>query len=411
MGAKHKPSKLQSHLPLLRKNSMKPSIEFQSLKNRIESQLTQKISSPPPHAASNLTKNSTRNFSTSSKIPLNINLHSPSTINGQFKHVSLDSLGGSAFTTDQSSNIASLSSSTSSIGKKNEARTLEKPKIAPKPKLIDLEFKNELERLFSANDNESKKFQRGQHLRFMPAHEKPPANILDNDKLRNIFELITGNLISDYSELLVDCNDNSNDTIVSNNNVLVPKNLLKSSDNDKLVQFLIQILVKSCRVFDVATTVSSSNLSFWRYANPIVAAHRQSSNGQRQIAQLTFTNSSTQTNFDINQSSYTTTTNTDQETVIEAKCNSKMNASVTRDDSVTLAQSIMELLSDSLSFNKNRISYRLKKFHLTKKDVRDQQDDGDELSSSNFHYTCFSGNYLLFFLGNRFSLGYLLNLS
>lgn len=42
-------------------------------------------------------------------------------------------------------------------------------------------------------------------------------------------------------------------------------------DEEKLLKVLISILVKSCRIFDVATMKTDSKLSYWRYANPVIA--------------------------------------------------------------------------------------------------------------------------------------------
>lgn len=48
-----------------------------------------------------------------------------------------------------------------------------------------------------------------------------------------------------------------------------------SEGEDKMVKILIKLLVKSCRIFDVATQKTDNRVSYWRYANPIVALVKQ----------------------------------------------------------------------------------------------------------------------------------------
>jgi hypothetical protein len=123
-----------------------PSKEFLNLKETIEKQLKM----PRFYAASNNNTNSL----------VNKNI------------IQLDSLGSSAITTDQSANMSLTSFSSSSINDisnkiklnskiptrvrydlndKFENQNIESDEMDMKPKLIDIEFKNELERLFSGN--------------------------------------------------------------------------------------------------------------------------------------------------------------------------------------------------------------------------------------------------------------------
>lgn len=126
-----------------------PSKEFLNLKETIEKQLKM----PRFYAASN------NNNNTNSLVNKNI--------------IQLDSLGSSAITTDQSANMSLTSFSSSSINDisnkiklnskiptrvrydlndKFENQNIESDEMDMKPKLIDIEFKNELERLFSGNE-------------------------------------------------------------------------------------------------------------------------------------------------------------------------------------------------------------------------------------------------------------------
>lgn len=49
----------------------------------------------------------------------------------------------------------------------------------------------------------------------------------------------------------------------------------RSSSDDKMIKMLIKLLVKSCRIFDVATQKTDTRISYWRYANPVVALVKQ----------------------------------------------------------------------------------------------------------------------------------------
>lgn len=48
--------------------------------------------------------------------------------------------------------------------------------------------------------------------------------------------------------------------------------------DEKMIKLLIKLLVKSCRIFDVATQKTDTRISYWRYANPIVALVKQRNN-------------------------------------------------------------------------------------------------------------------------------------
>ena len=122
------------------------------------------------------------------------------------------------------------------------------------------------------------------------------------DKLKNLIGLMNGNLIKDYSDLLVDhenryilpedMNDESLDSILTDSSSVdltdgtstALNKLFKSDisnigielenlvqDEEKMLKMLIKILVRSCRIFDVATMKTDYKMSHWRYANPIIA--------------------------------------------------------------------------------------------------------------------------------------------
>ncbi len=390
--------------------------EFQKIKNKIEQQL---ILNKIP----NTKKPALLAKPFISKIPLsNFKRKTPSSPseNHDLKKSSKDSLGGSLLNTDHSSNqsLVSMTSSNSSLNNNNKVfnhilkstesvAAKQKPAIAPKPKLIDLEFKNELERLFASGNtalpaNKSKMFQQSNTQAKSDQNKLLISTVernMNSDKLRHLFSLITGNLISDYSELLVDFKTENTSDISPNNSMLAlcPQSLLlqntnalTTEDNDKLVQFLIQILVKSCRVFDVATTVVNDKLSYWRYANPIIAACRQNDNQGRKKS-ATSNNSTQTTGFDIENFSdnNTGTSRTEKTTIIDA---SQKIKKLECDGAWTVRQkqfadSVIDLLSDTMSISSGRISYRLV---YPKRVVSDRKNDEDDI----YEYTCFSGDYL-----------------
>lgn len=73
-----------------------------------------------------------------------------------------------------------------------------------------------------------------------------------------------------------DDDDEEELTAVANNN-----------SDDKMVKILIKLLVKSCRIFDVATQKTDTRISYWRYANPIVALVKQRQAASRVKASAT----------------------------------------------------------------------------------------------------------------------------
>jgi len=387
--------------------------EFQTIKEKVEQQLMlNKIPAqkPIPPAKPFISKIPMSNFK--------LKATPQPAENNELKKASKDSFVG--LNTDHSSNqsLISLSSSTSSLAN-NKAfnhilKTTEsvaakqKPAIAPKPKLIDLEFKNELERLFATSNSSFNKTKGQQNnTQAKPDQSKLIATVEENtnsDKLRNLFSLITGNLISDYSELLVDfraetyadtCSNKLVSTLNPQNLLSQHTNVLKLPDNDKLVQFLIQILVRSCRIFDVATTVENGRLSYWRYANPIIAAYRQNDNTGKIKSRTN--SSSTQTTGDDHElepyavhcsdNNTTGTSRTDKLTIIEAGArNRRPNCSCAGSERQhNLADSIIDLLSDKMSISSSRISYKLKRVVSA---------DSSRNEEENFcEYTCFSGNF------------------
>lgn len=140
------------------KNKPPVSKEFQDLKNSIEKQLIHKLPANKPATASNNQNNNNNNLKSFS--PLNqSSLKSPQnttatttpsstpTPASKIQLGSLDSLGNN-LNSELSSNMSSFS--TSSM---DEHRASKKPPPKFKPKLIDLEFKNELEKLFSSNNH------------------------------------------------------------------------------------------------------------------------------------------------------------------------------------------------------------------------------------------------------------------
>jgi hypothetical protein len=228
-----------------------------------------------------------------------------------------------------------------------------------------------------------------------PKSQIKSKNKNNNNRIRNLFNLMSGNQICDYSELLVDfsvedinylinkkrqkcmgsvpdltspcATDKEEDFSCSNSlslnnscksgstmrkststsrldlidlnknkNLLKTPQLINSIDDEKIVQFLIKILVKSCRVFDVSTTINDTKFSYWRYANPIVAAYKRAEPSSKKLKKTTWSHACTQTSSDcldqieleeqqqrqqqlINEE--TTTTNESQMTVIERQKN------------------------------------------------------------------------------------------
>lgn len=349
----------------------------------------------------------------------------------------LDSLGSSAINTDHSANISLTSFSSSSLNNiPSNNNTIDSPTLkcmnmknskiptrissklnesALRPKLIDLEFKNELERLFSgiSNDGEEKRSRSetkapksSAHVKsssstepkkrlslfnsksrdnsYSSKYEKSKQSSKCSSKLKDLFGVISGNLIVDYSDLLVDFRDDSlEDTLVdleSNSDEITAESasrqfsLLRSCDlsdehlkginNEKLIKFLVNIMVNSCRMYDAATMKTESKISYWRYANPIVAAFKskssklssQSATRMRKLnAKLTKTDSATQTTSlipaDLEESNNTSLGTELQNTVIEAKLFQKK---IKKKDENLLTQSIVELISESLSFPKSQ---------------------------------------------------------
>jgi len=414
----------------------------------------------------------------------------------------LDSLGSSAITTDQSANMSLTSFSSSSINDVSLNKTAKLNSKIPtrvkylnqietyiaKPKLIDLEFKNELERLFSGIGDETKRSERSSSESKMPKAAYRPfvtnlkatnmsetntntTNTLTNattlsqesnqttpnrrlsifnknenskilksksrdnsysskyekskqakcsEKLKSLFGLISGNLIADYSDLLVDFKDDSlvNDDLnemessgseeasagISNKTFNLLKSIdfmidneeLKSINNEKLIQFLINIMVKSCRMYDVATMKTDEKVSYWRYANPIVAAYKSRSRNAnshfsfasklKNSKKKQQTESSTQTPVQLStdtvmyceESNTSFGTEINQNTVIEAKPFPTTTTSISMNNTVItkqtkeenlLTQSIIELISESLStpVDSSKSSSELSQQNLTRK--------------------------------------------
>ena len=216
---------------------------------------------------------------------------------------------------------------------------------APKPKSedksTDLEFKNELDCLFSITIPHQVK-------RRKPA--KPTSrdkknftsnnngNTNDNTKLISLFRSIGGHLIKDHTDLLVDydtkptrllsnslgscsllsnrsratspslsdslnssCSSSTSsssasfasslDTTRSVDNTLKLLRFSKTDidsryvddemtrvQNEKILNLVIKLLAKSCFMFDVATMKSENEMHYWRYANPLVAACKRTKN-------------------------------------------------------------------------------------------------------------------------------------
>jgi len=255
--------------------------------------------------------------------------------------------------------------------------------------------------IFNKNENSSSnKSQKSRDNSYSSKFEKNKQTTKCSEKLKNLFSLISGNLISDYSDLLVDFKDESllldlkqsqdsnemdtteSDETSANKAFNLLKSIdcfydneeLKSINNEKLIQFLINIMVKSCRMYDVATVKTDEKMSYWRYANPIVAAFKsrsKASSSSSSSFSLTsklknhknkkqIVDSSTQTiqpNSKLND--YYEETNTsvgteqNQNTVIEAKTFEQSNNKCCQEKKLKeenlLTQSIIELISESLS--------------------------------------------------------------
>lgn len=483
-----KSSLSQSPVFFTRNNSMtksmskKPSNKFLVLKNQIEKQLVPKF---PDQALTNL-KDQKKSQSSGTipkalSIPQLCNTTSKTASNGSCVKPNIQSIHEALFKKSldmikRDINMTKPSGNNSSTGS-SEKKTKESKEtlganvvktnkyratlVNVKPKMIDLEFKNELEKLFAGgNPMESrarahsknkpqsltsvdkdkasssslkKSHKSSEHSVAMTSKLEVADTAMEADKLRNIFSVISGHSISDYSDLLVDFKDNamateSTEQATNDNNanfILQNPSKLKSLDNDKLVQYLIQILVKSCRVFDVATTADGSSMSYWRYANPIVAAYRSSNDAKKQRKSGTqkLVDSSTQASqgnesmvystntFYSGNNTAATVTNSCQPTIIENRLlvkvgtpkNSNSNDNSTTTDNRSLAQSIIEILTDTLSFkNKNRLSCRLKKYRMDKGKATGSGSQETESNSNNTNqinckYTSFSGKFLLLF--------------
>ncbi|CAF0724466.1 unnamed protein product [Brachionus calyciflorus] len=232
-------------------------------------------------------------------------------------NTSLDSLGCSTIISEFSSSaISSFSSSSIDerlAGSSNQRNTGIKFKI-------DTDFKNELEKIISTSStkiNRNIPIQKIQHNQTQSSislqtnqqtnFNHYPITLMAKpnftDKLRNFINLLSGNLVKDYSDLLVDhenkfiinddhtdINEESLKSILSDSSSLSDftdstnsafNQLIKSGnqigydnfniDEDKMLKILIKMLVKSCRIFDVATMKNDYKISYWRYANPVIA--------------------------------------------------------------------------------------------------------------------------------------------
>lgn len=306
----------------------------------------------------------------------------------------MDSLGGSAVLTDYSSNISSFS--TSSVEDKhpncNVQLTLNKKQ---KPSLIDSDFKNELEKLFSGSNRTSLK--KSNPITFCKTESNTEEtvsiskrrsilnNCLEsklaiieaqkntentkseqiNPKLRDFLSLMSGNLIKDNSDLLVEhkieslINFGKNDELsksepdLSENLNILDLLTLKTSDqynnrllidDDKILKLLIKMLVKSCRIFDAATTKTDENMSYWRYANPVVAVLKSDHKNETSLRLgpnkkfdiSTQTNESTNLNLEEPVSTTLDSEKTNFRTIIEID-----------QDKNTIANSIVELVTES----------------------------------------------------------------
>lgn len=73
-----------------------------------------------------------------------------------------------------------------------------------------------------------------------------------------------------------------------------PHEELISSD-EKMIKVLIKLLVKSCRIFDVATQKTDTRISFWRYANPVVALVKQRSSNSTKLVRSAMCDAAVQT--------------------------------------------------------------------------------------------------------------------
>jgi hypothetical protein len=436
MGAKSKtplsepPSKAQLSLSaspvfFVRNNSMtksmsnkKPSSKFLTLKNKIEQQLIPKFpdqafTKKDPKLSGTIPKASCPGLTNSSKTPVKPNIQS---IHETLFKKSLDQIKGELrpkqkANSSSNNNISSSSNKNRKAEKEGSEKEATKAKrssvVNVKPKMIDLEFKNELEKLFADGNpmrsrkpapQKTKTFEKTGSTSSLKKAVKSDYNqameVMETDKLRGIFSVIAGHSINDYSDLLVDFKDNgscaeSGSKLQENNLIMLQSSQLKTLDSEKLVQYLIQILVKSCRVFDVATSADGQALCYWRYANPIVAAYKTSNGGKRRESEIPqLVNSSTQT-------AHVADCRVGNRLLVKVTDSGKSSANnnSTTTDNRSLAQSIIEVLTDTLSYkSKNRLSYRLKKFRLQDKS-RNVNDSlcSNESSNLNCKYTSFSG--------------------
>lgn len=188
-----------------------------------------------------------------------------------------------------------------------------------------------------------------------------------HQKLRDFLNLMSGNLIKDHTDLLVEY---KNESILSLQNSNMTESVLSDSDltdstlnifdllsapnrlsvdDDKLLKILIKMLVKSCRIFDVATNVNEDKISYWRYANPVIAVLKRN---DKKSPILQVENSrqdiGTQTCDENSEDQFSTTQDSEFKTVIEAK---KIQKDVFEEKEQDFANSIVELVSESLNLS------------------------------------------------------------
>lgn len=126
----------------------------------------------------------------------------------------------------------------------------------------------------------------------------------------------------------------------------------EGASDEKMIKMLIKLLVKSCRIFDVATQKTDTRISYWRYANPIVALIKQRSVPTK--TKPSVSNAAVQTGEETNNNN-----NDDESTLNDSECNdvktiieaNKKNNNPnlkSQSRSSLLARSIIELVNESI---------------------------------------------------------------
>ena len=331
------------------KMNKKPSKQFLDLKQSIENQLINKL------PLGNLTHNT---------------IHKPLL---QIHKGSLESIGLINSQASSNQSLASFSSSSSDCEAKKPI------KQNPKPSLIDIEFKNELERLFGAsNAKANEKFEKKSNINMTMLE----TSQMTTNHLKHLFSLISGNdnakLLVDYEEYKHEYEDHEDSTSSSDTQKTLDLFKLnnKETTEDKIIKFILKILVKSCRCFDVALSIDEFQSSHWRYANPLIGALKSNKIPKSmRIESMTQTEESILLPSPLSSSTTSSTNlilinhNNNNNQIENLKPNETLKNGYfidednddndeedDEDEDPALAQSLIEIFANSLIWNKNKIA-------------------------------------------------------